>query len=410
MPSDASARFVMSMFSKHYREAPLPMPDRFARREFGFMFFDRSFVMRHLSFPTRAALKNYLVEQVPSHAYYSCAYYERPDAPTMAEKSWLGADLIFDLDADHVEGTKDLSYEQMLVRVKEEVVRLIDEFLLGDLGFDHDYLKVAFSGGRGYHVHITDPRVMRLSSHERREIVDYVTGTDLDIDWVFPSTAFEARKFKDRVGMEYRRTMPRTEEGGWRRRIRRGIDDLLSELEALDQEEAVKRISEALSGSEKETGGKTVSGLYADLFKGAPGKRGVDRMRSDDAFEVFSQKRHGDAFLRLVEMRVKGRMKGETDEPVTSDIKRLIRLPGSLHGKTGFEVVPMKRDDLDAFDPFVSAVPKAFGEREVAVRCDKAADVRLKDGSYSLDEGRNSVPEFVAVFLLCRRLAVLDPV
>ncbi len=257
-------------------------------------------------------------------------------------------------------------------------------------------------------MHINDPRVMRLSSHERREIVDYVTGTDLDIDWVFPSTAFEARKYKDRVGMEYRRAMPRLEEGGWRRRMRRGIDDLLTELEALDQEEAVKRISEMLSASEKETGGKTVSGLYSDLFTGASGKRGVDRMRSDDTFEVFSQKRYGDAFLRLVEMRVKGRMKGETDEPVTSDIKRLIRLPSSLHGKTGFEVIPMRRDDLDGFDPFVSAVPRAFGAREVGVVCEKAVEVRLKDRTYSLDEGRNEVPEFVAVHLICRRLATMD--
>lgn len=408
MPSNPSTKFIMNMFSKHYREVPLSMPDRFARREFGFMFFDRTFVMRHLSFPTRAALKNYLVEQVPSHAYYSCAYYEKPDAPKMTEKNWLGADLIFDLDADHVDGTKGLSYEKMLERVKDEVIRLIDEFLLGDLGFDDDNLKVAFSGGRGYHVHVTDPRAMRLSSHERREIVDYVTGTDLDIDWVFPSTAFEARKYKDRVGMEYRRTMPILGDGGWRRRMRRGIDDLLMELESLDEEEAVKRISEALSPSEKETGGKTIDGMYSDLFKGAEGKRGVDRMRSDDTFEVFSQKRYGDAFLRLVEMRVKGRMKGETDEPVTSDIKRLIRLPSSLHGKTGFKVVPMKRDDLDDFDPFVSAVPDAFGTAEVAIICEKPVEVALRGRCFSLEQGQNKVPEFVAVFLVCRKLATID--
>jgi len=384
------------------------MPDRFAKREFGFMFFDRTFVMRHLSFPKRAALRRYLVEQVPSHAYYSCAYYEKPDAPTMAEKNWLGADLIFDLDADHVDGTKGLSYEKMLERVKDEVIRLIDEFLLGDLGFDGDSLKVAFSGGRGYHVHVNDPRVIRLSNHERREIVDYVTGTDLDIDWVFPSTAFEARKFKDRVGMEYRRTMPRLEDGGWRRRIRRGIDELLAELEALDEAEALKRISEALSSPEKETGEKTVEGMYTDLFKGPEGKRGVDRMRSDDTFEVFSQKRYGDAFMRLVEMRVKGRMKGETDEPVTSDIKRLIRLPSSLHGKTGFQVVPMKRDDLDNFDPFVAAVPDAFGTQEVTVVCEKPVDARLRDRTFSLEQGRNVVPEFAAVYLVCRKLATID--
>lgn len=408
MPADASVRFIMSMFSKHYREARLRLPDRFPKREFGFMFFDRSFVMRHLSFPTRAELKKYLVEQVPSHAYYSCAYYEDPDAPTMAEKGWLGADLIFDLDADHVDGTKGLPYEKMLERVKEEVIRLIDEFLLGDLGFDGDNLKVAFSGGRGYHVHVNDPRVMRLSSHERREIVDYVTGTDLDIDWVFPSTLFETRRFKERVGTEYRRAMPKLSDGGWRRRMRRGIEDLLGELEALDEGDAVSRIAEALSASDKEAGERTVEGLYSDLFKGTPGKRGVDRMRSEDTFEVFSQKRHGDAFLRLVDMRVKGRMKGETDEPVTSDIKRLIRLPGSLHGKTGFEVVPMTRDDLDGFDPFISAVPEAFGDNEVRVTCEQAAEVRFKDRDYSLEEGGNSVPEFLAVYLICRRLAKLE--
>ena len=35
--------------------------------------------------------------------------------------------------------------------------------------------------------------------------------------------------------------------------------------------------------------------------------------------------------------------KGETDEPVTADVKRLIRLPGSLHGKSGLKVVTLTR-------------------------------------------------------------------
>jgi DNA primase small subunit len=297
----------------------------------------------------------------------------------------------------------------MLERVKAEVIRLIDEFLLGDLGFERDGLKVVFSGGRGYHVHINDPRVMKLTSHERREIVDYVTGTDLDIDWIFPSTPFEARRFKDRIGAEYRRTMPKLDDGGWRTRMRKGIDELLLELESLDEDTAMARISEALAGLRKDTGERTIEGLYSDLFRGQAGRRGVDRMRSEDTFEVFSQKRHGDAFVRLVEMRVKGRMKGETDEPVTSDIKRLIRLPSSLHGKTGFEVVPMKRDDLDDFDPFTSAVPKAFTDEEVGVRCEEPVEVRLRDTPYSLDRGVSKVPEFVAAHLVCRRLASIEP-
>jgi len=384
------------------------MPDRFSKREFGFMFFDRDFVMRHLGFPSRAALKKYLVEQVPAHAYYSCAYYEEPDAPIMVQKKWLGADLIFDLDADHVEGAKDLPYEKMLERVKVEVIRLIDDFLLGDLGFDPEDLKIVFSGGRGYHVHISNPKVLKLSSHERREIVDYVTGTDLDMDWVFPATLFETGRWKDRVDIEQRRTMPRLEDDGWRARIRKGIDALLDELESLPHDEGKRRLAQIMAESKRDIGKKTVEGLYEDLFGGPKGKRGVDRMRSENTFEVFSEKRHLDAFVDMVEMRVKPKMKGETDEPVTSDIKRLIRLPSSLHGKTGFEVVPMTREGLDSFDPFVDAVPEAFGDREVSLTLDKPAEVRLRGSTFSLDPGVRSVPEYAAVFLICRRLARLE--
>ncbi len=112
--------------------------------------------------------------------------------------------------------------------------------------------------------------------------------------------------------------------------------------------------------------------------------------------------------MEIVELKVKGRMKGETDEPVTSDIKRLIRLPSSLHGKTGFEVVPLERDELQDFDPFRDAVPKAFGKKEVRIVCDKPISLELRDESFSLDAGACNVPEFVAVHLLCRRLARIE--
>jgi len=397
----------MNMFSKHYTQEALFMPERFSKREFGFMFFDRDFVMRHLSFPTRAALKKYLVEQVPSHAYYSCAYYEEPDAPTMALKKWLGADLIFDLDADHVEGAKALPYDKMLAKVKVEVIRLIDEFLLGDFGFEESDLRIIFSGGRGYHIHISNPRVLKLSSHERREIVDYVTGTGLDIDWVFPSSSFETGRFMDRIDTAQKRRMPGEADDGWRGRIRKGIDKLFAELDGLDKKGGLVRIRELVTKANIDLGKKTLEGLYDDLFGGKSGSRGIDRMKSEDTFEVFSEKRHADAFLAIVEVLVKGDMKGETDEPVTSDIKRLIRLPSSLHGKTGFEVVPMSREKLDSFNPFDDAVPRAFGNTAVRIYCEKPIQVDLRANHYSLDQGENEVPEYVAVHLICRRLATI---
>jgi DNA primase small subunit len=202
--------------------------------------------------------------------------------------------------------------------------------------------------------------------------------------------------------------MPKREDGGWKGRIRRGVDDLLAELENLPEQDAVRRIAESLTPSNRDIGPKTVDGLYADLFVKNKGKCGADRMREENAFEVFSEKRHSEAFLELVNLAVRGRVKGETDEPVTSDTHRLIRLPSSLHGKTGFEVVPMSRDALDGFDPFADAVPKAFDEEEVSVRAHAPVSLTLKGDRYELGEEAGRVPTYVAVHLICRNLASID--
>jgi DNA primase small subunit len=202
--------------------------------------------------------------------------------------------------------------------------------------------------------------------------------------------------------------MPRLDEGGWRTRMRKGIDTLLGELEGLDEKDAKTLLAKMAAESENDIGKKTVDGLYRNLFAGEKGKRGVDIIREKDVFEVFTEKRTADAFIALAETKVKGRMRGETDEPVTSDIKRLIRLPNSLHGKTGFEVIPMTRDQFDDFDPFDDAVSPAFGDAPVRLVLDKPAEVRLRGKSHSVDAGTVEVPEHLAVFLVCRKLARLE--
>lgn len=166
---DRTLSFIMKEFKKYYLAEKIEPPSRLSRREFGFMFFDKNFVVRHIGFSTRQELKEYIVANVPAHLYYSSAYYGNPNAQTMPDKRWMGADLVFDLDADHVRGAEGLSYPEMLIKVKKEVVRLLDEFILGDFGFDSEHVKIVFSGGRGYHVHVNDPRVLRLGSHERRD-------------------------------------------------------------------------------------------------------------------------------------------------------------------------------------------------------------------------------------------------
>ena len=132
---DSSSRYLLKSFRKYYRANTLPMPDRFTRREFGFMMFDRNFMIRQLSFSNQQELQKYMATQAPRHSYYSTAYYRKPDAPTMEEKEWMGAELIFDLDADHLEGAENMSFEDMLAQIKKEMIGLVDSFLFGDMGF-----------------------------------------------------------------------------------------------------------------------------------------------------------------------------------------------------------------------------------------------------------------------------------
>ena len=145
----ATTEFVRQRFTEYYQKAMLVSPPSLAQREWGFVLFAPGAaemrMRRHIAFTDRRELFDYIQNLVPSHLYYSSAYYEKPDAPTMGEKGWCGADLIFDLDADHiVKGP----YDQMLSRVKAETEKLL-AMLTGELGIDPKKIDLVFSGGRG---------------------------------------------------------------------------------------------------------------------------------------------------------------------------------------------------------------------------------------------------------------------
>ncbi|MCK4454841.1 MAG: DNA primase catalytic subunit PriS, partial [Thermoplasmata archaeon] len=126
MEKSATEDFLIRKFREYYKSTELYLPNEFTHREFGFMFFKGDYVQRHLGFKTRNEVKRFLLDRAPSHVYYSSAYYERPGAPTMDEKGWLGTDLIFDLDADHIPRVKGLSFERQLHEIKLELMSLVD--------------------------------------------------------------------------------------------------------------------------------------------------------------------------------------------------------------------------------------------------------------------------------------------
>jgi DNA primase small subunit len=145
--------------------------------------------------------------------------------------------------------------------------------------------------------------------------------------------------------------------------------------------------------------------MYRELFQKRGAIRGVDRMRTEKNFEIFSGDAYLNAFVKLAKEHARISLVGETDEPVTSDIKRLIRLPSSLHGKTGLRVTTMTRDGLDEFDPLRDAVPALLTDKAIKVVSKAPIDICLRGERVRIPEGENEVPEFAALFLVCKKMA-----
>jgi len=382
--------FLVSKFREYYIESSLEAPPGFVSREWGFLFFDDSGMRRHKSFFSRGELVDYVRAMVPRHVYHSAAYYQRPGAPTMKEKIWQGADLIFDLDADHLRNAPK-SYGEMLELVKKETQKLLG-FLTADFGFSENVISVAFSGGRGYHIHIRDPRIFALGGDERREIVDYLTGRGLDIERL----RFKVSISGD-VGAEKVRALRCQSENspGWGGRFNEAVVRFAEEIRNLDEKSAVKKLTKI----------KNIGDVRAvEFYMRIKSDRVLDDIRSgnldslkgvQDIWKFVINHYLADQFVEV--------LGGETDEPVTADVRRLIRCPGSLHGGSGLRVTPLSIRDLEDFDPLQDAV--VFGDEIIPLEILKPFNTQMRGQSYHLVEGPTELPACVAVFLMARGVA-----
>jgi DNA primase small subunit len=377
-------------------------------------------VIRHLGFSRESELNEFLLNKVPAHAYYSSAYYEKPGAPTMEEKGWLGADLIFDLDADHLPNANKMSYPEMLEAIRLKIMKLYDDFLKADFGFDEGRMRLVFSGGRGYHIHVFDERVWALGSHERREIVDWVTAKGFEPSSVFKEVAFDLKEYQGRKTVKKRVVMPARDAPGWKGKITRGLIQLAKALEPMKSDDAIAFLTSFEGVSENDA-----ANLWENLFKKRtktpPYIRGIDRLLETGLIETLTDRNRDKLIqvavqLQQVQLDERGGVsldgiiqRGDTDEPVTSDIKRLIRLPSSLHGKTGLMVIPLTRDGVDGFRPLRDAVPPAWTDEAVSMRLATKINLEIRGQAFNLEPGVNKVPQFLAIFLAARGLATVAP-
>jgi len=367
----ATFEYLRRRFEEYYRTASFKMPPAIEQREWGFIFFEPDGevrMRRHIGFGSKSEVEAYVRSMVPRHAYHSTAYYELPSASTMQEKGWSGADLIFDLDADHIIRG---AYDVMLARVKEETFKLLD-MLTEELGFLNRDISIVFSGGRGYHIHVRNLETRQWGSPERRELVDYVCG----------------------IGMDPEFMLGRGRNSGWSARYRSAVLEYFDELLKMeDRKSAIKSV-----GALKGIGDPSAESFIGSLKATSKKIRNPDKdVPVTGTLKKVLEQEEGPLVEKIRERAAL------TDEPVTTDIKRLIRMPGSLHGGSGFRVVPLTVSDLEGFDPLVDAV--VYGESPVKIDLSFALTMTILGNTYPLEKGINTVPEALAVFLCARGAA-----
>jgi len=108
-------------------------------------------------------------------------------------------------------------------------------------------------------------------------------------------------------------------------------------------------------------------------------------------------------WMRLAEY-VKEDKAAKIDTVVTTDIHRLIRMNGTLHGKTGLKKVEFPAKNLQDFDPFSGAV--AFKKGKAKVLVFDAPEFKLSGETLGPYKNQTvELPTAAAVLLICKRRA-----
>jgi len=393
-----SLSFIRSVFRNYYREGfPLDtVISRLEEREFGFLSFENQMV-RHKSFKDINELRDFMQDFVPSDAYHSCARYENPTAE-MDRKGWLGADLIFDIDVDHIptpcnkvhdewtccgcgfsgkgitpekcpicggEKFEESTWlcQECMDTAKNETIKLL-EVLKEDFGFSNDDIHVYFSGHRGYHVHVENEVVQSLDAISRKEIVDYICGIGFDAE----SQSLTRGKAE--------------KSSNWHARIIRGVREFILNANEEDLEKGVglkKKIATALL--------KSRDRFLKSLEEAAEPWKAVKGVGLETWKKIFAYCSQQE-FVKI-------------DTVVTADVHRLVRMANTLHGKTGFKKTKLSVAGIDNFDPFKDAV--ALRKGAVTVLVHSAPQFRIHDEIFGPYRNvKVELPTAAAVLLICK--------
>lgn len=400
--------FLSGLFKEYYSRNPVSSVPEIEAREFGVGEFGKKITKRHLSFSSEKEFNAFLSTVAPFFVSCSLALYRQPSVQPMEAKQLFGADLVYEFDAGDIKtdckknhdswncqkcntrgrgnikactscGQRVLVSEwfcpQCLDETKNQVFRLLD-FLENDFGFSEG-ISVNFSGNAGYHVHVRNSLVRELSSDARIELVDYLTATGF-----LP----EAHGFF----LENKRLVcPFIEHSaGWGKRA---IKEIVSLIEENKAEEIALYSHSSLSA-------------VKDFLKNR--ENILSTIKEKRLLPPLSKAKQSVFWLRLIDYIVE-KNAVKIDRQTSVDIKKIIRVPGTIHGSTGLLAKAVPVPVLKAFDPLKEAVVFS-SEKSERIFINKSPRFYLMGKWFGpFEEEEAELPLAAAVYLLARNSAVL---
>jgi len=374
---------------KYYDKHDPLLPTDFYLREIAVQPLHLDTYVRHLAFSSISELKNYILNNIPRHIYYSSARYQEPGNPIMDEKKWLGSDLVFDIDSNDIPeciennmviqqrfckkcgykvdqqdvktcpncGSELARFEHVEPRcidmAKEHAMKLMD-ILEQDFGFTN--ISIAFSGHRGFHIVVElDEESRYMTTDDRREIVSYIKLDEQQINYIVENFF---KGFKKAAPLP-----PRITDSSIRRRIALALM-------------------------------KYVEGDVKAYIMGL--KPAISFIEAQKACSILLE--HINEISRTMSIAI--------DPKVTIDTTHLVRIPNSINGKTGWIVFSIRNLDLNDFE-FSPEVVKASNDKLKIKFITSIPRVTVIDTQFEFSKGDEVVLEYpYASYFVFKEVAI----
>jgi len=347
---------VVSLLRRVYREHyfehqnTVEIPSQIASREFGYIPFGGGMI-RHISFKTPGELMAELVKQAPSSVYCSNAVYFHPTLQ-MDEKGWNGAELIFDIDADAIPTSCKVTHAWWYCQDCHK----------GGMGPKPK--KCAYCRKASVEqMHWSCRECLNATKEHVKKLVLFLTddfGVQSEMIRLYfsGSRGYHAHVHDERFNMAD--SSMRTEIANYIRGVGFNL-------------KAIQGRSLSLAG--------LGWGRRTTLFLGR-----MDPTAKKNQKTVEQAVSANAAFI---------------DQSVTTDIHRVFRMPGTLHGTSG--LLKMRVTSLEGFDPQEN--PVVLGNQTVRIHVNYSPEFYLKGKKFGpFDDSTLSLPTYAAVFLLAKGL------